>query len=72
MLDFVLGIAATLIAFCLFMLYRNHYVYRYRTRVLHESSPILGECLRNHDKLPSYDAMLWQLTKFNWDEYWKS
>jgi len=52
----------------MFMLYRNHYVYRYRMKILDDPSVNIGECFR---KLPSYHQMMWQIFTFNWDHYWK-
>ena len=59
------------IIFCVYMWIRNNCVCDYRTNVLWNSSHNQQQCLDNLHKLPSYDAMLWQLCTFNWDKYWK-
>ncbi len=58
-----------LIEFSMFMLIRNNCVARYRKWVLYESSSSVSECLRLYYRLPSYDHMMWQLWRFNWDDY---
>jgi len=57
-----------MIIFSVFMAYRNQVVYEYRIRILRLSSFDIEKRLANYDKLPSYDTMLWQLTRFNWDD----
>ncbi len=52
-----------------YLLIRNELVYRYRIRVLDDSRFDLGGRLVRHERLPSYQTMLWQLLRFNWDDY---
>lgn len=69
LLAILLTLLITIMAFSLFMLYRNQVVFNYRIWVLDHSDPDIGKRNDNHDKLPSYDQMWWQLTRFNWDDY---
>ena len=59
----------TCIAFCLYMLYRNERVCRYRIWVLNESHSDLGVRLNLHHQLPDYNKMVLQLFRFDWSDY---
>lgn len=52
----------------LYLLFRNELVWRYHLRVLWDPKKTIDEQLENIKKLPSYDAMMWSLFRFNWDK----
>lgn len=66
---FVLAVCAGVILWCCLMLYRNDLVYKYRMRVLTDPDKTTEEHLKNHDALPEYEAMMYQFTRTNWDDY---
>ncbi len=45
----------------LFMTIRNFVVYSYRMKAIDDD-------LERFHRLPSYDRMIWQVWKFNWDD----
>lgn len=51
-----------------YMLYRNYVVCQYRLRVL-DASSFDGERFQPFDRLPSYQAMFWDLWRFDWSDY---
>ncbi len=57
------------IAFCFFMLYRNYRVYQFRMEVLGDESRPIEQRLERYRKLPEYNAMLFQLARFDWSDY---
>jgi|GEM_PF-6984153 len=54
--------------FVVYVLYRSHRVYFYRKRVLQDKNFTEAERNRRYRMLPSYNRMVWQLGKFNWDD----
>lgn len=64
-------VPATGALFSAYMLWRNSFVYRYRTRLLDDGGLSFEERFRRHGCLPSYDTMLWQVTRVTWDDYWQ-
>lgn len=71
LLPIVTTVEAAIILFCMYMLYRNTKVYKFRIWVLKESHPDIKQRLANHTKLPDYNTMMWQLTRFDWSDYLK-
>lgn len=57
--------------FVIYILYRSQRVFSYRKKVLEDKNITVTERNKRHRMLPSYDKMVWQLGKFNWDDYLK-
>lgn len=55
--------------FCMYMLVRNSHVHKVRMAVLKDPSRSTEEILKRESALPSYDRMLWQIFRWNWDDY---
>ena len=55
--------------FCVYMLVRNAHIWRVRNRVMFDKTRPQDENLQRLEKLPSYDKMMWQLLRWNWDDY---
>jgi hypothetical protein len=57
--------------FVIYILYRSHKVYSYRKKVSKDTRFTVAERKRRLESLPSYDRMVWQLRRFNWDDFLK-
>lgn len=64
-----LSLCGVVIVGAVYVLIRNHYVFKYRKGVLNDSSYSMGDRLIRLGSLPSYDRMLWQVFTWNWDSY---
>ena len=54
------------VGFCFFMLFRNNWVYKHRTKLLeYEDTDDLGRILERYNEYESYDTMYWKFWK--WD-----
>jgi hypothetical protein len=56
-------------SFACYMLVRNEVVHRFKVAVLDDDTRTVRECLERHVKLPPYETMLFQLTRFDWSDY---
>jgi hypothetical protein len=54
--------------FVVYIIYRSYRVYCYRKKVLNDTRYTVAEREHKFKALPSYDRMVWQLRKFNWDD----
>lgn len=65
----VVGICLLLLLFCFFMLYRNKRVHDIRIDILERSRWNITRTTHvEYDRLPSYDRMMWQIFKWNFEE----
>lgn len=74
-LTIVLVLCFAALGVCIMMLRRVNLVYGIKTQILKECSAVAKAAIENggdweaayapYDNLPSYDRMMWQLTKWN-------
>lgn len=60
------------IVFCIFMMFRNRWVYKARMRVLNDHGAdleSLGRALKEYHRLPDYNTMVWRWWVWDVEEF---
>lgn len=67
--ELILAAAGLVISFLVLLFIRNEYVYHYRTKILFNRNFTVEENLNRFRRLPTYEAMLFNIFRWNWCEY---